>query len=140
MLPGCNIDFDCLPNLSAEDYSAITRYDHKLIGPVSTLRTKIKTIMQCDEAIDTMEAVSFNIKNILLTDVRGKGICDFYKKNDKLTEELQDLLIDVVLDHRFNSGREQLMHVDEIEKIVDEMCSCFPNEVKVFPIKITSNL
>lgn len=63
-----------------------------------------------------------NMKTILLNDIRGKKIYEFYQKNKNLTTGLQELLVDVILDHIFNKDAPTKIPVVVIEKLANQIC------------------
>ncbi len=79
----------------------------------------------------TAATTIIDIKNILLHDVRGKTITNSYHKNRRLPEDMQNLLIEIILDHIFNAANPSKVQTNEIEKLSNEICSIFPNEPKV---------
>lgn len=93
--------------------------------PLIQLKSKIETLLvpSCNDKIE--------IKNILMLDVRGKTITDSYRQNKVLTDESQNLLMDVILDHIFNGANLSIVPTPDIEKLADEICLIFPNETKV---------
>lgn len=128
----CNVDIDCLPELTAEDYASFTRNDQKLIGLVVRFRTKIKTLLSGEgQSSNVVPNDVIDVKQVLLNDVRGKTINDFYRKNKKLSEEFQDLLIDVILDYHFTKTTSTIPPKN-IENLSDQICKIYPNEDKVF--------
>lgn len=126
-----NIDIDSLPSLTADDFTTISRVNTKLIGPVAKLRTKVKNLVKGGSG-EPMITVSTNVKQMLLNDVRGKTILKYYQDHDELTNDMQTLLIDVVLDHNFNCEMPSRLPVTEIRNRTQEICQIFPNENEVF--------
>lgn len=129
------IDVDCLPALTEADYSNIARENQNLFGPMAKLRLRTKTILVEGSATQSSTGSNeIDLEKVLLNDVRGQRIRKFYNTNKQLEKAQQDLLIDVVLDHRLDSEMPSPIPTNEIERLVDKICEIFPNEQKVFPL------
>lgn len=137
MISDRNIDMDCLPNLSDKDYSSIGKKAEELMGPVTRLKMKVKELVQKGGANETLTVIPvlIDIKKILMTDIRGKSINDFYKANNKLTNNLRDLLITIILDHHFNCNMSSILSIAAIDSLSNEICLLFPQEDKVVKTK-----